>query len=89
MTLSESVLSSEPAFKITKAAPRKFSPAQLRRNLRTKRCKTLINKGDQLCGLGARVYMVIEVNDRYHVYASESSESWPPTEASLVSPRSL
>jgi hypothetical protein len=53
--------------------------------LRHKRCKTLIGKSDQLVKLGARIYMVAEVNGRYHVYSSESSDSWPPTEASLVS----
>ncbi|KAH6869638.1 hypothetical protein B0T10DRAFT_418299 [Thelonectria olida] len=83
MTRPEAVLSSEPAFKITKPIPRKLTPAQLKRTLTNKRCKTLIGKSDQLSKLGARVYMVIEVNSRYHVYSSESSESWPPTEASL------
>ncbi|KAL6409087.1 hypothetical protein AUP68_05456 [Ilyonectria robusta] len=83
MMHSETVISSESAFKITKTGPRKLSPAQLQRTLRYKRCKTLISKSDQLSKLGARVYMVAEVNGRYHVYSSESSESWPPTEASL------
>jgi hypothetical protein len=72
-------------FKITKPLPRKLASAQLQRTLRHKRCKTLIGKSDQLVKLGARVYMVAEVNGRYHIYSSESSESWPPTEASLVS----
>lgn len=74
----------EPSFKITKPASPKRTPAQVRHTLRNKRCKTLINKSDQLSKLGVRVYVVAEVNGRYHVYSSESSATWPPTEASLV-----
>ncbi|KAF4497721.1 hypothetical protein FAGAP_6117 [Fusarium agapanthi] len=80
MTRPETAQSSDSTCKITK---RKFSPAQLQRTLRHKRCKTLISKSDQLRKLGARVYTVVEVNGRYHVYSSESSDSWPPTEGSL------
>jgi hypothetical protein len=87
MTRAESPLPSSSTFKITKPAPRKLTTAQLQRTLKHKRCKTLISKSDQLVKLGARVYMVAEVNGRYHVYSSESSDSWPPTEASLVSAR--
>ncbi|SPJ72395.1 uncharacterized protein FTOL_02123 [Fusarium torulosum] len=83
MTRAETALSSSSTFKITKPAPRKLTTAQLQRTLKHKRCKTLISKSDQLVKLGARVYMVAEVNGRYHVYSSESSDSWPPTEASL------
>jgi hypothetical protein len=82
MTRPETAQSLDSTCKITK---RKFSPAQLQRTLRHKRCKTLISKSDQLRKLGARVYTVVEVNGRYHVYSSESSDSWPPTEGSLVS----
>ncbi|KAK7591918.1 hypothetical protein V3481_006555 [Fusarium oxysporum f. sp. vasinfectum] len=81
MTRPEAAQSSESTCRITK---RKFSPAQLQRTLRHKRCKTLISKSDQLRKLGARVYTVVEVNGRYHVYSSESSDSWPPTEGSLM-----
>jgi hypothetical protein len=87
MTRAETTLSSSSTYKITKPAPRKLTNAQLQRTLKHKRCKTLISKSDQLVKLGARVYMVAEVNGRYHVYSSESSDSWPPTEASLVSAR--
>jgi hypothetical protein len=87
MTRAETTLSSSSTSKITKPAPRKLNTAQLQRTLKHKRCKTLISKSDQLVKLGARVYMVAEVNGRYHVYSSESSDSWPPTEASLVSAR--
>ncbi|KAG5760516.1 hypothetical protein H9Q72_011374 [Fusarium xylarioides] len=80
MTRPEAAQSSDSTCKITK---RKFSPAQLQRTLRHKRCKTLISKSDQLRKLGARVYTVIEVNGRYHVYSSESSDSWPLNEGSL------
>jgi hypothetical protein len=81
----EKVHSSDSMSRVKKPLPRKLASTQLQRTLRHKRCKTLIGKSDQLVKLGARVYMVAEVNGRYHVYSSESSDSWPPTEASLVS----
>ncbi|RSL89868.1 hypothetical protein CEP52_014766 [Fusarium oligoseptatum] len=64
---------------VLKHPRRKLTPQQVQRSLIAKRRQTLIRKSDELRRLGARVHLVIETTDRYHVYSSESSESWPPT----------
>ncbi|CVL13579.1 uncharacterized protein FPRN_06968 [Fusarium proliferatum] len=62
-------------------APTRRRPTaqQMRRGLIAKRRLTLIRKCEELRKLGARVYLVMETSSRYHVYSSESSDSWPPT----------
>ncbi|KAK3332650.1 hypothetical protein B0T19DRAFT_416180 [Cercophora scortea] len=44
-----------------------------------KRRKTVFRKADELWKCGARIYLLVEVNNKRYIYNSEKSRLWPPS----------
>ncbi|TLD07967.1 hypothetical protein PspLS_12148 [Pyricularia sp. CBS 133598] len=64
------------------AAPLKKSTSLFQNKIR-KRRKTIFRKLEELRLCGARIYIVIEQNNKYFTYDSEKTESWPPSSKML------
>ncbi|KAK2609302.1 hypothetical protein QQS21_002083 [Conoideocrella luteorostrata] len=57
----------------------------LLRNKASKRRETLIRKCDEIRHLcGAQVYLAVRLQGRLDIYESETSDTWPLTEQSVV-----
>ncbi len=59
--------------------------AKQKREILRKRTKTLFKKADELRSIaGAKVYCVLNVQNKWYFYTSIEQPSWPPTMEQLV-----
>jgi hypothetical protein len=49
-----------------------------------RRRRTIFKKADELRECGARVYLLVEMNNLHYTYNSELSSSWPPSPGKIV-----
>ncbi|KAK3377661.1 hypothetical protein B0H63DRAFT_221754 [Podospora didyma] len=61
-----------------------LTPEKLKqlRNKRNKRRQTLFRKGDELRMCGARIYLLVEMNNKRYIY--NSGPGWPPAPEKIM-----
>jgi hypothetical protein len=49
-----------------------------------KRRFTFFNKINKLGMIGANIYVIIKINDKYFIYNSRSDEEWPSSDIQFI-----